>query len=125
MIQNKRKLSNGKKVYINPESFITIYNDFIIETISVTVKAEGGTVTIFYVSSAAASQIILLSYELKMKDDQGKMISTFSNTTNCSASSSSLHITTYLQEIYEQTVKATFKGFFLKQIMMFYINKYL
>lgn len=49
-----------------------------------------------------------------MKDDQGKEISTFSNMTNCSASSSSLHITTYLQENYEQTVKATFKGFFSK-----------
>ena len=114
MIQNKRKLSNGKVVYINPESIITIYNDCIIETISVTVKAEGGTVTNFYISSAAASQITILSCELKMKDDQGKEISTFSNMTNCSASSSSLHITTYLQENYEQTVKATFKSFFSK-----------
>ena len=114
MIQNKRKLSNGKEVYINPESIITIYNDCIIETISVTVKAEGGTVTDFYISSAAANQITLLSCELKMKDDQGKEISTFSNMINCSASSSSLHITTYLQENYEQTVKATFKGFLSK-----------
>lgn len=65
MIQNKRKLSNGKVVYINPESIITIYNDYIIETISVTVKAEGGTVTNFYISSAAASQITILSCELK------------------------------------------------------------
>ena len=114
MIQNKRKLSNGKQVYINPESIITIYNDCIIETISVTVKAEGGTVTDFYINSAAGSQITILSCELKMKDVQGKEISTFSNMTNCSASSSSLHITTYLQENYEQTVKATFKGFFSK-----------
>ena len=123
MIQNKRKLSNGEQVYINPESIITIYNDCIIETISVTVKAEGGTVTDFYINSAAGSQITILSCELKMKDVQGKEISTFSNMTNCSASSSSLHITTYLQENYEQTVKATFKGFFLKQIMMFYIKQ--
>lgn len=114
MIQNKRKLRNGKEVYINPESIITIYNDRIIETISVTVKAEGGTVTDFYINSAAASQITILSCELKMKDFQGKEISTFSNMTNCSASSSSLHITTYLQENYEQTVKAVFKGFFSK-----------
>jgi hypothetical protein len=113
-IQNKRQLSNGKEVYINPESIITIYNDCIIETISVTVKAEGGTVTNFYISSAAAGQISLLSCELKMKDDQGREISTFSNMTNCSATSSSLRINTYLQENYEQTVKATFKGFFSK-----------
>ena len=115
MIQNKRKLSNGKVVYINPESIITIYNDCIIETISVTVKAEGGIVTNFYINPAAASQITILSCELKMKNDQGKVISTFSNMTNCSVSySSSLHITTYLKENYEQTVKATFKGFFSK-----------
>ena len=97
----------------------------LLKTISVTVKAEEGTVTNFDIDSEAASQITILSCKLKMKDDQGKEISTFSNMTNCSDSSFSLHITTYLQENYEQTVKATFKVFFLKQIMMFYINKYL
>ena len=97
----------------------------LLKTISVTVKAEGGTVTNFDIDSAAASQITILSCKLKIKDDQGKEISTFSNMTNCSASSFSLHITTYLQENYEQTVKAAFKGFLSKTNMMFYINKYL
>ena len=97
----------------------------LLKTISVTVKAEGGTVTNFDIDSATASQITILSCKLKMKYDQSKEISTFSNMTNCSTSSFSLYITTYLQENDEQTVKLHLKVFFLKQIMMFYINKYL
>ena len=54
MIQNKRKLNIGKVVYKNPESVITIYNHCIIETISLIIKAEGGTVTDFYIPSAVA-----------------------------------------------------------------------
>ena len=112
IIQNKRRLNNGKVVYKNPESIITFHNDYIIETISISVKAEGGVISDFYLYSTVARDISILSCELKMKDDKGKEISTFSNLANYSTSSSSLHINTYLPENYEQLVKTTFKGFY-------------
>ena len=70
--QKSRRLSTGRVIYKNPESIITIYNDYIIESISLSVKAEGGIVSNIYIPSSSASiySIIILSCKLKMFDDK-------------------------------------------------------
>ena len=57
--EKNRRLANSKVIYKNPQSNITIYNDYIVETISLTAKAEGGTVTSFNIYSAAAYQLTI------------------------------------------------------------------
>ena len=96
--EKSRRLANSKVIYKNPESNITIYNDYIVETISLIAKAEGGTVNSFNIHSAAAYQLTILSCELKMYDDKRNQISTFSNMTNCSNGTRNIIINTYLQE---------------------------
>ena len=108
--EKKRQLASAKTVYKNPESNITIYNDYIIETISLIAKAEGGTVTSFKIHAAIASHFTILSCNLKMYDDEGNEILTFSNMTNCTNNSNNLIINTFLQENYELSVNAKFKG---------------
>ena len=108
--EKSRRLANSKVIYKNPESNITIYNDYIVETISLIAKAEGGTVTSFNIYSAAAYQLTILSCELKMYDDKRNQISTFSNMTNCSNGTRNIIINTYLQENYELSVNVKFKG---------------
>jgi hypothetical protein len=110
LYEKKRKLAYAKTVYKNPESNITIYNDYIVETISLIAKAEGGTVTSFRIHAAIASYLTILSCNLKMYDDEGNEISTFSNITNCTNNTNNLIINTFLQENYELSVNAKFKG---------------
>ena len=40
--KKNRRLKNGKAIFKNPESNTTIFNEIIIETISLIVKAESG-----------------------------------------------------------------------------------
>lgn len=108
--EKKRKLASTKVAYKNPESYITIYNDYIIETLSLIAKAEGGTVTSFNIHAAIASKFSILSCDLKMYDDRGNQISTFSNITNCSSNINNIIINTFLKENYELLVKVKFKG---------------
>ena len=46
-----------------------------------------------------------------MYDDQGNEISSFLNITNYTVFGNSLEINTYLQENYELSIKASYKGF--------------
>ena len=109
--KKNRRLKNGKAIFKNPESNTTIFNEIIIETISLIVKAESGTVTYFYIPSSFLKKLTVFYCDFIMYDDQGNKISSFLNITNYTVFGSSLEINTYLPENYELSIKASFKGF--------------
>lgn len=105
-----RNLKSGRIVYKNPESSITIYNDYILETLSLSVKAEGGTIDNIYLSPAIARNIQILFCDLKMRDENGQEISTYQNMTNYTSNIYRVTIKTYLPENYELSIKVSLKG---------------
>ena len=111
LYKKNRRLKNGKAIFKNPESNTTIFNEIIIETISLIVKAESGTVTYFYIPSSFLKKLTVFYCDFIMYDDQGNKISSFLNITNYTVFGSSLEINTYLPENYELSIKASFKGF--------------
>ena len=110
-IQKIRRLRSGKVIYKNPESIITIYNDYIIESLTISVKAERGPVsTIFIPSSIYLLSRTIISCNLFMYDDKGKEISI--NETNCSTKPDSISIDTNLPENYELIIYILNKGYY-------------
>ena len=105
-----RNLRSGNLIYKNPESSINIYNDYILETLSLSVKAEGGIINTIYVSPSIARNIQILSCDLKMRDENGQEISTYQNMTNYTSNIYRITIKTYLQENYELSIKVSLKG---------------
>ena len=70
----KRNLASGNPIFIDPVVTSIIYNESLIQTISVKIKAQGDISQIIFYDKFETRSVELLSCELEMEDNKGNKI---------------------------------------------------